>query len=141
MTAERPPDAQTRQRVIRVGTSQVHHGWSISLMSVELWDREFTANFRLHHAGEETLSPLLALTTRDDRGNHYRAELSGGSGGSGGGPDSEQWHHIYDFTPPLDPAARALRFEAQLQLIHDETDDHESVVERTEPGPWIFTVQ
>ena len=141
MTAERPPDAQDaqkRQRVIRVGTSQVHHGWSVSLMSVELWDREFTANFRLHHAGEETLSPLLALTTRDDRGNEYRAELSGGSGG--GGPDSEQWHHIYDFTPPLDPAARELRFEAQLQLIHDETNEHESVVERTEPGPWTFTV-
>src|SRR5919199_1554469 len=116
MTAERPPDAQDaqkRQRVIRVGTSQVHHGWAVSLMSLELWDRGFTANFRLHHAGEETLSPLLLLDTRDDRGNQYQAELTGGSGG--GDPDSEQWHHIYDFTPALAPTAHRLQIEAQLQ--------------------------
>ncbi len=141
MTAEQPPDAQdaqTRQRVIRVGTSQVHHGWSISLMSVELWDREFTANFRLHHAGEETLSPLLALTTRDDRGNEYRAEFSGGSGG--GGPDSEQWHHIYDFTPALDPAARELRLEAAEVPWRAWGPRGEGGIVAVARGPWAFAV-
>ena len=139
MTAEQPPGLNTLVRALPVGTSQVHAGWTLTLIAVELWDNGFVANFRLHRAGcKGELNPTLALAARDDCGCRYRARLGASSGG--GDADSYQWHLSYIFAPALDPAARELRVDAALHLMDDEAPPRPAVEARTEPGPWSFTV-
>ena len=144
MQEQMPPELGTLLHVAPVVQTERRGQWTLTLVSVERWDRCFVANVELVQSGPvdltiERLHPSLRLGVTDGRGKRFDDWFGGQYGGGlvGGG---ERHRVIRTFTPPLDLTAHDLRFTAQLQLVLQEDRPSRIVVARVEPERWTFAV-
>lgn len=144
MTKQRPRESGKLVRVVPVIQTRSRGAWTVTMVSLELWDRRCVANFDVRqirpvdHADGD-LRPSLALDIEDDQGQRYNAQPAGGYGGIRDG-----FHHhrlIRALTPLPDPTARELRVAARLQLLrHDDAFPPGQVVAWSEKAPRTFAV-
>ena len=146
----RPPgpdiERQPLQRVIGVGQN-VRLGdtgeTEVTLVSLELFEGGFVANFRLRGWGPGTnphadlpqpgfiRSPDFYVEAFDDQGNKYQAFPGSGGGGSA------HWRKSHRFSPEL--ATKDGHLHVTIEEIQ-WTPHGGGVRTLVEPGPWRFDV-
>lgn len=151
-------------RVVPIAQTVERNGIAITLLSLEVYDDGFLVyslvslpdthpmvveSNRVHQAMVEALRrcrdtgaapdttalanlphPQLMLAATDDQGNRYTAWF-------GGTLDQRSTHH---FAPPLDPAARTVRFDAELRWHRHDAASRGVIDACAEPGTWTFVV-
>lgn len=133
-----PARVSNLQRVIASGEQQTYEGLSLSLVSVEVYDDGFAANFRLAFAESTAarripgLTPLLAVSAMDAQGTTYYASPAPAIGPLG------DWHATIRFEPALHSAAGQLT--ASIVKIEWLPAPPTSEIITKWYGPWTFQV-
>lgn len=126
------------QRVIAVGAQQECRGLILSLISVEVYDDGFAANFRLALAAPSDSAeqlpgamPILAASAAESDKVVYFASPSPSMGPHG------DWYASLRFEPPLRDASRHLTI-AVIKIEWLPRVPFSKIVEWH--GPWMFEV-
>lgn len=134
----KPPELRVLRGVIPVVQTREGAGWSITCISIELYDDGFSVVFRLYGAGKPK-NPDLALRVRDDRGNVYGVWGGGGTGE----PTTTacHWRLSYDGVPRLDPASDELHIAVDEIRSTGYDSTGRPTGELVDAGSWTFSVK
>ena len=145
-----PPLLRNVLRVIPINQSQEHEGLTLTAVALEVYAdgcllRSLLQRVCAEPDPRDQFARLgdITVTMTDDHENRYAGQLLGSSGSYRPGYWEERAR--CEFTPTLDPAARALRIEiAAIQWTYaEETAQGElhRVPGESRHAPWIFSVE
>ncbi len=133
-----PVRSSALQRVIAVGAQQECHELILSLISIEVYDDGFAANFRLALAGPPKsteqlpgVTPILAASAAESDKVVYFASSNPAMGPSG------DWYTSLRFAPPLRDTSSSLTI-AVVKIEWLPGQPFSKMIEWL--GPWTFEV-